>query len=341
MDWEKWKQPVLLSEWKKNNENNKNIHPNVNAEEHKNWLEQRGLNNFESVKTYFKNIFKKYGPKHLQRFFKNLHFVLEKEGGFWANVEFDKWDSSPVLTIHPRLLNPNLPVLMKKFILLHELTHFFDSNVVNWRHKDEKLNEHFHGSLDEETGGHAIEFAQKFNEMMFKHLNINNPNWKHPVVTSEEEYEDLYFNYMSMNRYARGNFIFENDEPFSKRKFGKMWKETNEDVEKRLNFLKQKPKIEKELKQNIAHLAFAFNQKQAWLKQMYSMKKNKWSIWKNVNNNIKQLEKEQSEIRLFFHKHVPKAFIKKIYKNDFSLARMLFKLNLGHIPDMNDDNDEN
>ena len=182
------------------------VNENEINETHWNPLTQKQENTFgftkkEEIINFVKKIIQKRAPEELRNYPIETKWLLKEKN--WANISH--WNAEPqygypelkrnriVLNISKNLLHPDIPLILKKTSMVHELTHlfsqrshgFFDPKTKSFKMDPKRrLKEGFDSDkkIYDETGGHTQEFADQYHQLLKDVLGIDVNIWLKKVT---------------------------------------------------------------------------------------------------------------------------------------------------------------
>ena len=166
------------------------VNENEINETHWNPLTQKQENTFgftkkEEIVDFAKNIIRKHAPEELRNY--PVESKLSVKSKNWASITHRNAEpqygysqlkkNRIILTIHKNLLHPHIPLILKKNVMVHELTHlfsqrshlFYDPKNNSFKmDPNRKLKKGFDSDkkIEQETEGHPQEFADQYHQSL-------------------------------------------------------------------------------------------------------------------------------------------------------------------------------
>ena len=210
------------------------VNENEINETHWNPLTQKqektfGFTKKEEIVDFAKNIIRKHAPEELRNYEVESRLSLKSKS--WASIShrnaepqygFSQLKKNKILlTVHKNLLYPEIPLILKKIVMVHELTHLFSqrSHVFYDPEKNsfkmdpnKKLKKGFDSDekIHEATEGHPQEFADQFHRSLNDVLGIDVkkfPQFKYIAGKTKQEYEEISKRKEFINVWHNNNFV--------------------------------------------------------------------------------------------------------------------------------------
>ena len=239
------------------------VNENEINETHWNPLTKKQENTFgftkkEAIVDFAKKIIQKHAPEELRNYpvESKLSSIKSKN---WASIKhtnaepqygFPQLKNNKItLNIHKNLLHPEIPLILKKNVLVHELTHlfsqrshlFYDPENNSWKmDPNRKLKKGFDSDkkIEKATEGHTQEFAEQYHQLLkdVMGIDVNKfPQFKYIAGKTKKEYKEISASKDFINVWKRNNFI----QVYGNGWLGMSQKNFNDYIQKKLNFYEE------------------------------------------------------------------------------------------------------
>ena len=231
-----------------------------------------GFTDRKEISDFAQKIIQKHAPEELKNYDLKIKFN-DVKAQTWANIkhinkqlDVHEWnlkrgyDKNVIkLNISKNLLHPAIPLILKKNVLIHELTHlfsqrshvFYNLKTRKWELREkEKLKKGFDSDekIEKLTQGHTKEFAEQYHFLLKKVMGIDVkkfPAFKYIAGKNKKEYKNISLKKDFINVWHRNNFIRLGAK---KGWLGMSEKDFNDYIEKKLEMHKELRKDISELK---------------------------------------------------------------------------------------------
>ena len=240
------------------------VNENEINETHWNPLTQKQENTFgftkkEAIVDFAKKIIQKHAPEELRNY--PVESKLSIKAGLWAGIThtnaepqygFPQLKKNKItLTIHKKLLHPEMPLILKKIVMVHELTHlfsqrshvFYDPENNSFKmDPNKRLKKGFDSDqkIEKATEGHTQEFAEQYHQLLkdVMGIDVNKfPQFKYIAGKTKKEYKEISTSKDFINVWHRNNFIQFYGQ--KKNSLGFSQKNFNDYIQQRLNFYEE------------------------------------------------------------------------------------------------------